>query len=239
MKKLIVGNWKMNTTRTEAVQLVTALRDQLIKGADAFDMAVCPPFVWLGEVAQICTGSALKAGAQDCGMADKGAFTGDVSATMVKEVGASYVIVGHSERRAQHNETNAIVKAKAEAAIKNGLIPIICVGETESERQQGAHESVVGQQLAESLPGSGAYVVAYEPVWAIGTGKTPTIQDIKSMHSFIRQQLDPTEKVAILYGGSVKPDNAAAFIAIDHVGGFLIGGASLKADEFWAIAQSC
>lgn len=239
MKKLIVGNWKMNTSRAEAKALVTAL---LAQTTDKVDMVVCPPNVWLADIAALTADTALQLGAQDCHEAEKGAFTGNCSAAMLKEVGCRYVILGHSERRQYHQEGNALVKAKAQAAMQQGLIPIICVGEVEQERLSNSQEFVVGQQLAESLPDQMGYVIAYEPVWAIGTGKTATIDDVRAMHGFIRQvlakRIDQPEKVAILYGGSVKADNAAEILATVNVDGVLVGGASLKKEDFVAIAQA-
>lgn len=238
MKKLIAGNWKMNTTRDEAHALAKGLQ---ATASDKVEMVICPPAVWLADLAAILK-APLLLGAQDCHAADKGAFTGNIAAPMLKELGCTYVIVGHSERRALQFETNAIVKAKAQAAIKHGLIPIICVGEIEAEREAGRHEAVVGQQLAESLPETGHYVVAYEPVWAIGTGKTATAADVKAMHGFIRTKLaesvDHADKVAILYGGSVKAANAAEILSTKDVDGVLVGGASLQLEEFRAIAQA-
>ena len=235
MKKLIVGNWKMNLTRAEAKALAAGLIDTKA------DLVLCPSFVWLADVQEMIKNSALKLGAQDCSPEDKGAFTGDISAPMLKEFGVSHVILGHSERRQQHQESSAAVKAKAETAIGHGLIPIICVGELDTDRDAGRQEEIVGRQLAESLPETGEYVVAYEPVWAIGTGKTATIADIMAMHGFIRKALpapvDRSAQTIILYGGSVKAANAAEIMAVPNVDGVLVGGASLQAEEFRAIAQ--
>jgi len=242
MKKLIAGNWKMNTTRAEARALTETLAGRVGAGSDKFEMVVCPPALWLETVIGAAKGTALAVGGQDCHAEAKGAFTGNISAPMLKEICAAYVIVGHSERRQYHGETDAMVKAKAEEAQKNELIPIICVGEVEAERTAGQQEAVVGKQLADSLPSSGRYVIAYEPVWAIGTGKTATAEDVKNMHAFIRKTLtgrvDRPDGVAILYGGSVKAANAAEILGTPHVDGVLVGGASLQPDEFWAIAQA-
>lgn len=242
MKKLIAGNWKMNLNRNEAKSLVNAVKVKDYKDSNAFEMILCPPSIWLTDIAAALSGLPIKLGGQDVHASDKGAFTGNISAPMLKEIGAAYVIVGHSERRQFHHETNAMVKAKAENAIKHGLIPIICVGEVESERMSDSQEFVVGQQLAESLPASGSYVIAYEPVWAIGTGKTATPEDVRAMHGFIRHELskmvDHAENVAILYGGSVKSANAPEILATVNVDGVLVGGASLDADEFAAIANA-
>ena len=242
IKKLIAGNWKMNTSRSEGKALAAALAQHNATASDRFEMIVCPPSIWLTDIVDAVKGSAVAVGSQDIHEKEKGAFTGNISAAMLKDAGVKYAIVGHSERRQFHNETNALVKAKAEAAIASGLIPIICVGEVESERNSNSQEFVVGQQLTESLPANGPYVVAYEPVWAIGTGKTATPEDVRAMHSFIRQTLakavDHADQVAILYGGSVKSSNASEILATVNVDGVLVGGSSLEANEFWAIAQA-
>lgn len=242
MKKIIAGNWKMNTNRSEAKELASALAGLNTSSSDRFEIIVCPPSIWLTDIVDATKNSAVSVGSQDIHEKEKGAFTGNVSASMLKDAGVKYAIVGHSERRQFHNETNALVKSKAEAAIAAGLVPIICVGEVEAERNSNSQEFVVGQQLAESLPAVGKYVVAYEPVWAIGTGKTATPEDVRSMHSFIRQTLaksvDHADQVAILYGGSVKSSNASEILATINVDGVLVGGASLEANEFQAIANA-
>jgi triosephosphate isomerase len=242
MKKLIAGNWKMNLGREDAKTLAKALAEHNKTPSDRFEMVVCPPSIWLTDIVDAVKGSAVAVGSQDIHEKEKGAFTGNISAAMLKDAGVQYAIVGHSERRQFHNETNALIKSKAEAAIAAGLIPIVCVGEVEAERTANAQEFVVGQQLTESLPSSGKYVVAYEPVWAIGTGKTATPEDVRAMHSFIRQTLakavDHADQVAILYGGSVKASNAPEILSTVNVDGVLVGGASLDANEFWAIAQA-
>lgn len=239
MKKLIAGNWKMNTTRAEATALAAELAKRAgAAGSPKFDMVLCPPAIWTDAVLAAVAGTALAVGAQDVHHADKGAFTGSIAAPMLHEAGVRYAIVGHSERRQYQFETNATIRAKAENAIKHGIIPIICVGEQESERAAGKQNDVVAKQLAESLPATGHFVVAYEPVWAIGTGKTATDADVAAMHAFIRTRLDHAKGAAILYGGSVKASNAAAILNTPDVGGVLVGGASLVADEFWAIASA-
>lgn len=242
MKKIIAGNWKMNTSKAEAVALAQALAAKISAPSNGFEMILCPPHGWLAPVGDTLANSAVALGGQDCHQADKGAYTGNMSAPMLKELGARYVIVGHSERRQYHCETNDIVKNKAEAALKNGLIPIICVGETEAERTSGQHEQSVGKQLQESLPDNGGVIVAYEPVWAIGTGKTATNEDVANMHAFIRaqvaKQVTGGDTIPLLYGGSVKAANAKDILAIQDVNGVLVGGASLVADEFLAIAQA-
>lgn len=207
------------------------------------DLLVCPPYTMLGHFAQALRGSAVALGGQDCHASPQGAHTGDVAAPMLKDIGADYVILGHSERRADHYETNATVCAKAEAAVAAGLTPIVCVGETEAERLAGQAEDMVKSQLLHSLPRGFEGVVAYEPVWAIGTGRTPTEADITTMHAAIRQNLvaqlgEIGTTLRILYGGSVKPGNAADLLALPEVGGALVGGASLKAEDFLAIAKA-
>jgi triosephosphate isomerase (TIM) len=197
-------------------------------------------------VAELLTDTPVALGAQDCHPKPSGAFTGDIAAPMLADAGCSYVIVGHSERRAGHREDDALVRAKAEAAVAAGLVPIVCLGETEAERDAGQALAVVERQLAGSLPAgaeAARLVVAYEPVWAIGTGRTPTASDIEAVHRHLRRQLagrvaEP-ERVRLLYGGSVKKDNCPEILQIAEVNGALVGGASLKAEEFWAIAASC
>ncbi len=241
MRHLIAGNWKMHTLGAEAV----ALARGVASGAQglACDLLVCPPFVHIAQIAAAVAGSPVAVGGQDCHAADQGAHTGDVAAPMLRDVGASFVILGHSERRQNHAETDAMVLAKTQAAIKAGLTPIVCVGETEAERETGRETQVVGGQLDASLPDGFAGVVAYEPVWAIGTGKTATEADVAAMHGFIRQRLVARlgaggRAIRILYGGSVRPANAASLMAVADVAGALVGGASLKAEDFLAIARA-
>lgn len=239
MRQLIAGNWKMYGKVADIETYATALKAASVN----VEMLVCPPFTLLGRFAQALQGSAVALGGQDCHARPQGAHTGDVAAPMLRDIGATYVILGHSERRADHHETNAVVRAKAEAALEAGLIPIVCVGETESERLAGQAEAVVKSQLLHSLPDGFAGVVAYEPIWAIGTGRTPTEDDVAAMHAAIRQNLcaqlgDAGAELKILYGGSVKPSNASGLLALPDVGGALVGGASLKADDFLAIAKA-
>jgi triosephosphate isomerase len=241
MRQLIAGNWKMNGLSQEAAAIVGPLHG----GAAglACDLLVCPPFTQIVTVAKMLAGSAVAVGGQDCHPAEKGAHTGDISAVMLRDAGASWVILGHSERRQDHHENDALIQAKTNAAIAAGLTPIVCVGETEVQRVAGEQNNVVGGQLSGSLPAGFSGVVAYEPVWAIGTGKTATEDDVAAMHLFIREtlvrQLGPVgDGVRILYGGSVRPANAAALLAVPHVGGALVGGASLKAEEFLGIAKA-
>lgn len=241
MPQLIAGNWKMHGLTADAV----ALARGVAAGATGLpcDLLVCPPFVHLAAVAQALSGSGVPVGGQDCHQAKQGAHTGDISAPMLRDVGASWVILGHSERRQNHGETDELVREKVLAAVDSGLVPIVCVGETADQRAGGQETEVVGWQLAGSLPKPFAGVVAYEPVWAIGTGKTATEQDVATMHAFIREELvrqfgDAGQGTLILYGGSVRAANAASLLAVPHVGGALVGGASLKADEFLAIARA-
>lgn len=241
MRQLIAGNWKMNGLIAEAAAIAGPLR----RGAEGLgcDLLVCPPFTQIASVARILAGSAVAVGGQDCHPNEKGAHTGDISAPMLRDAGAAWVILGHSERRHDHHESDALVLAKTNAAIPAGLTPIVCVGETEAHRAAGDQNKVVGAQLAGSLPEGFAGVVAYEPVWAIGTGKTATEADVAAMHLFIRESLvsqlgDAGNAIRILYGGSVRPSNAASLLAVPHVGGALVGGASLKAEEFLGIAKA-
>jgi triosephosphate isomerase (TIM) len=239
MRQIIAGNWKMYGRLAGVAAYAEA-----IKAAPAhIDLLICPPFTLLDRFSAALQGSTIALGAQNCHAAPEGAHTGDIAAPMLAEAGAKYVILGHSERRETHGETNAEVKAKAEAAIAAGLIPIICVGETEAQRDAGEAEHVVRSQLAHSLPAHFAGVVAYEPVWAIGTGRTPTEADVTAMHEAIRAALiaqlgEGGKAINILYGGSVKPGNAASLLALPEVGGALVGGASLKAEDLLAIASA-
>jgi len=202
------------------------------------EVLICPPFPIIGLLSAEFSDEGVAIGGQDCHPEPNGAHTGDVSAEMLADAGAAYVIVGHSERRSDHAETDDLVQLKAQAAWRAGLKPIICVGETEAERRAGKAKEIVGKQLAGSIPeGTDEIVIAYEPVWAIGTGLTPTLEDISDMHSFIRS--NAPHGVRILYGGSVKPSNAREILAIANVHGALVGGASLKAEDFHAIIQSC
>jgi len=245
MRQLIAGNWKMNLLRAEALGLAAALRHGI---ADiAAEMLVCPPAITLAAVAQALEGTDIAVGGQDCHQEAKGAHTGDISAPMLRDAGAGWVILGHSERRQDHGETDEMVREKVLAAAIAGLTPIVCVGETEDQRRSGAETEAVGWQLSGSLPrGFGTEVpgvLAYEPLWAIGSGKTPTEAEIATMHAFIREELlrqfpDAGASVRILYGGSVKAANAAALLGVPEVGGALVGGASLVAEEFLAIARA-
>jgi triosephosphate isomerase len=243
---LIAGNWKMNGVRASLDEL-TALAGMMTTGeAPRALVVICPPATILAAVARQGATSGILAGGQDCHPAASGAHTGDIAAGMLADAGAQYVIVGHSERRAAHGESDDLVRSKAEAAIGAGLKPIICVGETEAERDSGRAESVVATQLAGSIPdaaGQHDVIVAYEPVWAIGTGRTPGNEDISQMHNSIRRQLvdrfgDKGLGIHILYGGSLKPQNAREILAIENVNGGLVGGASLLAKDFATIISA-
>ncbi|GIX11249.1 triose-phosphate isomerase [Elioraea sp.] len=244
-RQLIAGNWKMNGLSVPGTRLAGALREAVATAPPPCDLLVCPPFTLVGRLAHVLLGSGVAVGGQDCHAEAAGAHTGDVSAPMLRDAGATAVILGHSERRAGHGETDGQVRAKAAAALAAGLAPIICVGETLAEREAGRQEAVVAAQLAGSLPDGFAVAgaVAYEPVWAIGTGKTPTEAEIAAMHAMIRRTLAARfgaagAGVRILYGGSVKPSNAKAILALPEVGGALVGGASLVAEDFLAIAAA-
>jgi triosephosphate isomerase len=247
-KILIAGNWKMNGLVKDGVGLANALAGRMKNaGPTLFDLLICPPFTLIARVGEALAGSPVFLGGQDCHPKPKGAHTGDVSAPMLADLGCRYVIVGHSERRTDHRETDAMVAAKAAAAQTAGLRPIVCVGETEAERNAGKTIAVVDRQIAGSVPSgshAGNLVIAYEPVWAIGTGRTPTTSEVADVHGRIREVLGgllgkaETEKVRILYGGSMKPANAAELLALADVDGGLIGGASLVADDFWKIGEA-
>ncbi|MFH2015346.1 MAG: triose-phosphate isomerase [Pseudomonadota bacterium] len=246
IRPLVAGNWKMHGTSASMPEL-HAIANGFMQGLDAeAEALICVPATLLARAADVFESSPVKVGGQDCHANDSGAHTGDISAPMLKDAGAGFVIVGHSERRTDHAETDAIVHAKAEAAWRAGLTAIICIGETTAEREAGNTLSVLSRQLAGSVPASASptnTVVAYEPVWAIGTGLTPTPQDIAQAHAHIRAQLSKliggrASGMRILYGGSVKPSNARELLAIDNVNGALVGGASLKAADFLAIAEA-
>ena len=240
---LVAGNWKMNGLVASEAELA-----KIIHGATALagkaDLMVCPPATLVAAFAGAARGSALAIGGQYCHAEPSGAHTGDIAAEMLADAGARAVIVGHSERRTDHRETDAQVRAKALAARRAGLTAIVCVGEQRAEREAGQTLTVVGRQLDGSLPDGATaadLVIAYEPVWAIGTGLTPTPADVAEVHAFIRERLTerygaPGGQVRILYGGSVKPGNAKELLGILHVNGALVGGASLKAEDFLGIA---
>jgi len=238
-KRLVAGNWKMNGLRADGLALTRDIA-ALARQPHRCELLVCPPATLLIPVGEVLVGSDVALGGQDCHPEPKGAFTGDISAEMLKDAGCSHAIVGHSERRHACGETDDDVRGKALAAWRAGLVAIVCVGETRVEREAGLAMSVVEAQLAGSLPDGATadrLIIAYEPVWAIGTGLTPTVADIAEMHAAIRARIPANTR--ILYGGSVNPKNAAEILALDEVDGALVGGASLKAADFWAIAQAC
>jgi triosephosphate isomerase (TIM) len=244
-RPLVAGNWKMNGLRSSIAELkamVQGGRDL----ASKTDLMVCPPATLLAEFATVVAGSPLTLGAQDCYPEASGAFTGDLSAEMLKDAGATAVIVGHSERRTLHGETDDLVRRKALAAHRAGLAAIVCIGETRAQREAKETIAVVRQQIDGSLPEQATaanLILAYEPVWAIGTGLTPTVEDVAEVHGFLRERLTSRygaagETIRILYGGSVKPSNAKELMAVANVNGALVGGASLKAVDFLGIAEA-
>nr|QIM10740.1 triosephosphate isomerase [uncultured Alphaproteobacteria bacterium] len=247
-KIMIAGNWKMNGQLEDGVNLAKAVAAEVKKlGKPECEFLVCPPFTLLYSVKKALRGAKVALGAQDAHFAVKGAHTGDISPAMLKDLGCAYVILGHSERRADHNESNELVAKKAAAAYENGLKTIICIGETEKQRDEGKTIEVCSQQILGSVPenaDASNTVIAYEPVWAIGTGKTPTAADVEDVHATVRKVLAKklgkgvANKMRILYGGSVKPANAKEFLSLPDVDGALIGGASLKAEDFMAIAKA-
>jgi triosephosphate isomerase len=244
-KPIVLGNWKMNGLRAEGDALIRDLIRGLADRESGGMLGVCPPATLLAMADGLLSDSDIILGGQDCSVENVGAFTGDISAPMLSDAGCSFTLVGHSERRHGHGETDAIVKAKAEAAHRAGLDAVVCIGETETEWDAGETLSVLDRQLEGSLPETGNVdnvIVAYEPVWAIGTGKTPTMDDIATTHAHLRAKLRGLvtggDDIALLYGGSVKAANAADILSIDNVDGALVGGASLKADEFLAILDA-
>jgi triosephosphate isomerase len=243
-RPLVAANWKMNCLSADGRDLAIAVAVKAA-GAGGVDVLVCPPATLLQAVGAALDGSPARLGGQDCHAQPNGAYTGDIAAPMLADLGCSHVILGHSERRAYHKESDAEVHAKALAALAAGLVAVICVGETEAERDAGRTEAVVMGQIDGSIPETGnpaTVVVAYEPVWAIGTGRTPTLAEIADIHGAIRRRLARRlaggGDVRILYGGSVKPSNAVEVLALDDVDGALVGGASLKAVDFSAIIDA-
>ena len=246
IRPLIAGNWKMNGLKAAVAEF-----DAMLAGSGAVDgradLLVCPPATLIASFAERAKGKSVAVGAQDCHMNASGAHTGDISAEMLKDAGATSIIVGHSERRADHGESDAVVRQKAEAVWRASLTAIVCIGETRAQRDAGKTLDVCGTQLKGSLPDGAtatSLVVAYEPVWAIGTGLTPTVADVEQVHRFVREKLTDRFKaeggrMRILYGGSVKPSNANELMAVANVNGALVGGASLKAADFLAIAAGC
>lgn len=247
MKKLVVGNWKMHGSRASNTELLQGLVSaDLAVTAPRADVVVCPPFVFLSDVVVALKGVAISVGSQDVSAQAQGAFTGEVSGLMIRELGVKYAIVGHSERRSYHAESDQLVADKAKSALSHGLVPIVCVGETLAERESSQTEVVVSRQLKAVIDALGdqlvQIVVAYEPVWAIGTGKTASPEQAQAVHALLRAQLKAAmpqaAAVPLLYGGSVKPDNAVELFAQPDIDGGLIGGAALKAADFVAIARA-
>jgi triosephosphate isomerase (TIM) len=242
-RKLVVGNWKMHGNRAANAQLLAGLKEA---GPWNADVAVCVPFLYIADTALALTGASIAYGSQDVSSHEQGAYTGEVSSAMLADVGCRYAIVGHSERRAYHAESDQLVADKAKAALAHGVTPIVCVGETRAEREAGQTEAVVKRQLAAVIHTlghcTGEMVVAYEPVWAIGTGLTATPAEAQAVHAVLRAQLhaatDKSDAMRILYGGSVKADNAAELFAQPDIDGGLIGGASLKVADFAAICRA-
>jgi triosephosphate isomerase len=245
IRPLVAGNWKMNGLEASLGEAL-AVRDALAAAPRRPEVMICPPATLLSALADAARGSPLAVGAQDCHPSPSGAHTGDISAEMIADAGASAVIVGHSERRADHGELDRTVRSKAEATLRAGLAAIVCIGETAGQRQAGTTLDVVRRQLAGSLPDAATAantIVAYEPVWAIGTGLTPTAGDVAEVHAAIRDALstrfgDEGKSMRILYGGSVKPSNARELLTIANVNGALVGGASLKSSDFLAIIEA-
>ncbi len=246
VKPLVAGNWKMNGLHSSLSVLEELANGYHEAMQNRLDMLVCVPSTLLMASVKSCNGSSLSIGGQDCHFNQSGAHTGDVSAEMIADTGATAVIVGHSERRTDHGETNSIVKAKAEAALTSGLLTIVCIGETEAQRKSGETLAVLKDQLDGSMPDNAtaeSVVVAYEPVWAIGTGLVPSEADVEEAHGFIRQTLvdrfgGEGATMRLLYGGSVKPSNAETLMGVSNVDGALVGGASLKAEDFLGICAA-
>ena len=242
-RPLVAGNWKMNGLRASAAEVEKLKQLMAERGALPCDVLICPPATLVSTLAAAVQGGTIMVGGQDCHPQASGAHTGDISAAMFADLGSTHIIVGHSERRADHGETSLLVAAKAAAAHAAGLVAIVCVGETEAERDAGKTLKVVGEQVAQSLPAGTTAInttIAYEPVWAIGTGRTPTEAEVAEVHGFIRDALmkrfgKDGAGFRILYGGSVKPSNASTLMAVTNVDGALVGGASLKADDLWGI----
>jgi triosephosphate isomerase len=245
-RPLIAGNWKMNGLAADAVKLAKAIAEGAVNAhwTDR-DLLICPPATLVAAIAQAVNGTRISVGGQNCHAKASGAHTGDISAEMLRDAGASHVLVGHSERRTDCGETDAIVRAKAEAGWGGGLLPVVCIGETLAEREAGKTMGVLETQLKGSIPAGATaakLIVAYEPVWAIGTGKTPTVAEVAAAHGHIRKVLGglipDADAIQLLYGGSVKGSNAAELLAAGDVDGALVGGAALNAQEFLAIAKA-
>jgi len=246
MKKIIIGNWKMYGDPAMAAALAQSIVKNTAGKANNAQVVICPPAILLPHVAPHLSGSTIKLGGQDCHIQPDGAYTGDISALMLKQAGCTHVLVGHSERRKFHHEQDIDVRHKAARAVKTGLIPVICIGESEEERKAGKTKDILAQQIRECIPEEaiqGDFILAYEPVWAIGSGKTPTMGDISDIHAYIislaarRTGMD-SASIPVIYGGSVKADNAREIMAAEAVSGVLVGGASLKAEEFCRIVAA-
>jgi triosephosphate isomerase len=239
-RRLVAGNWKMNGLKADGLALAHDIAVRAVSRPPACDLVVCPPATLVAAVGDALAGSVVALGGQDCAAAERGAHTGDISAEMLRDAGCTHVILGHSERRHGHGENDPDIRAKVDAAWRAGLVAILCVGETRAEREAGRAHAIVSGQLAGSMPDNAdvaRLVIAYEPVWAIGTGLTPTLADIEEIHRTIRAGIPAGMR--ILYGGSVNPKNASEILGLSEVDGALVGGASLKAEDFWAIAQAC
>ncbi len=246
MKKLAAGNWKMNGLRADGLALARDIAARANAAPLSCDLLLCPPATLLAPVADAIAGSAVALGGQNCHAASSGAHTGEISAAMLKDAGCGYVILGHSERRADQGESDAQVRAKVAAVDEVHLCSIVCIGETLAQREAGETLDVIARQVEGSVPeglGATSLVIAYEPVWAIGTGRTPTAQQVGDVHGHIRRclaaKVEDAAAVRILYGGSVKPSNARELMSVNDVDGALVGGASLVAADFWAIAEAC
>ena len=247
-KIFIAGNWKMNKTAAETAELASALKASLAQFAGKCEIAVCPTFTSLATAVEILKGSNVKVGAQNIHWADNGAYTGEISGAMLKEIGVEYVIIGHSERRQYFGETDETVNQRIKAALKYGLKPIVCIGETLAEREGGVTNTVLEKQIRGAFADitaadMDAVTIAYEPVWAIGTGKTATPEVAQETHAFIRSVLtalygDKAQDIVVQYGGSMKPENSGALVSKQDIDGGLIGGAALKADSFTALIQN-
>ena len=246
VKPLVAGNWKMNGFRNSLDQLTVMSKGYDMAMRNRIDMLLCVPATLIMSAAHVCVGTRVQIGAQDCHFNQVGAHTGDISAEMISDAGGTSVIVGHSERRTDHGEDNALVKSKAEAALRTDLLTIVCIGETEAQRKAGETLDILKDQLEGSMPDestSESVVVAYEPVWAIGTGLVPSTRDVEEAHAFMRQYLSERfgrhgQRMRLLYGGSVKPGNAAELMGVLNVDGALVGGASLKAEDFLGICNA-
>jgi triosephosphate isomerase len=243
-KPLVIANWKMNGSRLTLAALASALKPALagLTGDKGIDVVLCPPFVFVPQLAEQLAGSVIALGAQDLSAAEKGPHTGDISGAMLKDFGCRFVLVGHSERRAHHGESDALVAQKVQRALACGLQPVLCIGETLAEHEAGKTLEIVGSQLDavhSKLPAGNALVIAYEPIWAIGSGKSATAQQVQEVHRFIRGRLGKAgESTRIIYGGSLKPENAKVLFSQADIDGGLIGGASLVASEFIDICKA-